>query len=286
MDSVSFIPNPDVEMPLSIRCSAIVLTLIVATSCSEAGSDPQGDETTTAGLAEAESPPEEVALTCEAGPLYTALGEWVLAYQPILRRPQLDAYETDAQFAPRLAAWEQWAATAVDSALTTAEPITFRQEVRSFSYDSAAEMLVIEDFGPLVVPGVVVDPALRLPYPSIHCATGPFLRCATHATADSWRTEVVANHVALQTTPEARIGVPRQLAESSGLAAGPVEYEMTFALVADVQNQLLPVAQLTSLRFFVGDQEIANWQGEATPAGRTTEQRLIAFVPEPVPACP
>src|SRR5687768_1684830 len=96
-------------MPLSIRWSAIMLMVIAAISCSEAGSDPQGDETAASGPAEAESPAEEVALTCEAGPLYTGLAEWVLAYQHIVRRPQLDAYETDAQFAPRLAAWEEWA---------------------------------------------------------------------------------------------------------------------------------------------------------------------------------
>lgn len=275
-------------MPVRAYLSILLGSLAFLVGCADAGGDVQasavaaGDGSTivpTAG--------QEVALDCVAAELYEKLSTFVVAWQTILGdRPPQDTYETEAQFAPRLAAWRQTAAASVDSLATAQRPIVIRRPVEDFGYDADAEVLIVRDFGALVVPGVVVDPQLLLPYPAIHCQTGPFFRCAAHTSQDAWRMDVVRNRVPMTAGPDARIALARETAAAAGLPGSPLEFEAEFALApAAGQTPPLPMLVLRSVRFVAGDVVVATWEGEPTAAGRTTEQRMVSFVPDDFPPC-
>lgn len=263
----------------------ICLLVAATAACSEPAAE--GAATVPAGDDAVAAVEESPALDCVAGDLYASLAGFVTPFQAIRReRPQQDTYETEAAYAARVSAWTAAAGASADSLRAALAPVIVRREVQAFRYDPEGQVVIVENFGPLAVPGVVVEADLQLPYPAAHCLTGPLFTCAAHTSEDSWRTAVVGHRVPLRTGPDARFPLAREAASAADLPGAPLEFEAVFALASIAgQDPLLPVIRLQSARLLAGGQVVTTWEGEPTLAGRTTMQRMISFVPETIPTC-
>jgi hypothetical protein len=259
------------------------MAMLASCSDSDAEAGAVADPASGGTLASSAEPP---VLDCTAAEFYRDLADLVTPFQAIRRgRPQQDTYEEQAAYAVRLAAWEAAAGVSADSVRSAASPLIVRREVAAFRYDAGTRSIIVEDFGPLAVPGVIVEADLRLPYPALNCMTGPFFECATHTSEDSWRTAVVERRVPLTTGADARIPLPAESAEA-GIPGPPLEFEAAFALVSpEGQDPLLPSVALRSIRLLADGEVVAVWEGTPTLAGRTTLQRMLAFAPEEEEIC-